>query len=801
MTATRTCLFFATLWLKTTLLFAQLDTIHWLPPMHARVEWGPSFLYLTTPEQQDFEVEVRNGAGYLLAKTLISNTKPFRFDLGNYEDSQIMAPEDSLHKVLHIKGLVIKGAKKFYASFRVVASSTRHAGDLTCKGRAALGQSFRIGHVLQAPDEMGLRSNFIGVMASEDNTDIRLSDFAPGTYFRIGDRDVQINGQANFNLDKGQSIVFSQYISNNFNQPPNGFMGALLESDKPIAVNAGSWLGAPVQQQAYDIGIDQIAPFEQVGKEYILCKGNGGSTLEHPIIIAHANNTSIWLNGEANPTAVLKAGQYLVVGTERYTSAGNMYVRSSEPVFLYQMIGGTTIGGDEMRTAGLMFVPPVSCAIPNAVDNIMEPNHIGSIGFEGGLMIVAMRDSSITVRLDGVPIDIGPGSTVSGNPDFVTYRNLSLFSQGDNLKTISVVSQGAVQVAMYGRNAPASFAAFYSGFSKIDRPKIELRLVGDGVCPDTLYTSGKFDGVQWMLGDSVLQFGKDTSLVALTPGLYTAVGYLGVCRRTDFASDSLPVTFRSPEFPYAVEEPSCFGYSDGAIAFGAPYGGFPPYEFSVDRGAHFSKNNRFGALHAGPYQLVVRDSTGCYNRPLSTVVGQPDSLSVRLFVRQIPDHLKPGGLVTLEALPKHDVARAVWQPEDSSGCYNCLLHQFRPQQSSWVSVIVYDEHGCPATDSLRVLVEPNVFAPNAIRPEGEGANAYFTLYGPEPLPLRRLQVFDRWGELVFDQRDILTNTPHDGWDGSRGGKKALPGVYVFVAELEILPGQIVQLKGEFVVVW
>ena len=75
MTATRILLLVATFWLKTAPLSAQLDTIHWLPPMHARAEWGPSFLYLTTPEQQDFEVEVRNGAGDELAKTLLSKDR------------------------------------------------------------------------------------------------------------------------------------------------------------------------------------------------------------------------------------------------------------------------------------------------------------------------------------------------------------------------------------------------------------------------------------------------------------------------------------------------------------------------------------------------------------------------------------------------------------------------------------------------------------------------------------------------------------------------------------------------------
>jgi len=35
---------------------AQLDTMHYLPPMHARTDWGPQYLYLTTPSVVPFPV-------------------------------------------------------------------------------------------------------------------------------------------------------------------------------------------------------------------------------------------------------------------------------------------------------------------------------------------------------------------------------------------------------------------------------------------------------------------------------------------------------------------------------------------------------------------------------------------------------------------------------------------------------------------------------------------------------------------------------------------------------------------------
>lgn len=780
---------------------AQLDSIHWLPPMHARIEWGPQYLYLTTPETQPFTVTIRDGAGTLVTTAIISNAQPFRLYLGATDNTKTLAPQNDLHRALTGKGLVMEGAKPFFATFRVHADTQRHAGDLTCKGRAALGKVFRIGHLHQAPFGEGRRSNFIGILATEDNTEVSLSDYNSSVRFRVNNTDVVLPSPVNVTLQKGESVVFSNYLTEDGNaQPPNGLMGALLETTKPVAVNCGSWLGAPIVFQGHDIGIDQIVPVELVGEEYILCKGNGSDILEHPIIIAHTANTAVRLNGNATPVATLGPGDFYVAPTSAYSAAGNLYIETSEPAYVYQMIGGVPNTDDQYRTAGLMFVPPLSCGIPNAVDNIYEPNSIGTMFFEGGLMLVAMRDSQVTVRINGAIVPIGAPDAVPGSPDFVTYRRLSLFTQASNVSTISVRAEGAVQVAMYGRNQPASFAAFFSGFTKTQKPTLQLSKIGDGVCPDTLVASGHFDGVQWMLGDSVLQYGPDTVFIAYTPGDYIATGYLGVCRRTDAVKDTIGATFVSPAFDFNFEPPSCFAYADGEITFGTPYGGIAPYQFSVDEGASFHTANTVSGLASGIYQLVARDSTGCYNRPLELFIGQPDSFGVKITVVRIPDPLKPGGEVDLEGLPDRPVTAAFWEPATNPGCPNCLDYTFNPQSSEWVELTVYDTAGCPAADRIFIAVSPNVFAPNVIYPNSEESrNRVFTLMSKDDLPVLRLMIFDRWGELVFENKNFLTNDFSAGWDGVFNGKPALQGVYVYYAEVELLPGVRTMIKGDVTV--
>jgi gliding motility-associated-like protein len=781
--------------------WGQLDSIHWLPPIHARSEFGPQYVYLSTPEVDPFVVTIRRGNGQFLANISISNSQPAVYSLGNTNNTAVLVPEDSLLVVLRSRGLILEAPKQFYANFRSKSNSEYQAGDLTCKGRPALGLEFRIGHLFQSTTQSnnGSRSNFVGVLATEDSTVVTLSQFTPGTDIRRGDGTELTNtGPVSMTLNAGESVVFAHYVTGNASaQPPNGLLGSLLSATRPVAVNCGSWTGAP-EDYNNDIGIDQIAPFEEMGREYILCKGNGANILETPIVIAHVNGTQVFVNGNATPVATLNAGQYVKLQTAQYSAVGNMYIETTEPVFVYQIIGGVPTGDDIARTGGLCFVPPISCAIPSAVDNIFQPNQIGNLAYDGGLMIVAMRDSTVTLRVDGVVVPLGTPETIPGNPDFVTYRRLTLFSANNPPTVASVVANGAIQVALFGRNGAAGFGAFYSGFSKNNKPNLSLiKLQSDGVCPDTLLATGRFDGIQWYYRDSLLTFGPDSTFIAYAPGEYIARAYLGVCRRTDFVQDTISLDFVSPEFPYTVEQPSCFGFSDGRIAFGEPAGGLPPYEYSIDQGFSFSQNPNFGVVRAGDYALIARDVTGCYNRPLDISIGQPDSIVVEARIVRIDEPVKPGEGVTVEAFPSRAVVSASWVPNDGGPCDDdCLRYEVFPQETTWYTVTVLDSMGCPATDRVQVVVEPNVYAPNVFNPQSGQGNDRFTLFSRAPLPIKSLRVYDRWGELVFERQNTQTNDLSMGWDGTHQGQALAPAVFVFVAEVEYLEGYRIFLKGD-----
>ena len=59
-----------------------------------------------------------------------------------------------------------------------------------------------------------------------------------------------------------------------------------------------------------------------------------------------------------------------------------------------------------------------------------------------------------------------------------------------------------------------------------------------------------------------------------------------------------------------------------------------------------------------------------------------------------------------------------------------------------------------------------------------------------------MQIFDRWGALIFETQDIPSKQPELGWDGRFNGKMMDTGVYVYRAVLGFPDGSEQQIAGD-----
>ena len=108
------------------------------------------------------------------------------------------------------------------------------------------------------------------------------------------------------------------------------------------------------------------------------------------------------------------------------------------------------------------------------------------------------------------------------------------------------------------------------------------------------------------------------------------------------------------------------------------------------------------------------------------------------------------------------------------------------ESGMFYEVIAYPgDLAVPPSSSNRLLFEITMkgYFPNAFNPQGEGPNSKFTVLGKFVEQLH-LQVFNRWGEQVFETKD-----KEAGWDGRIKGEPAPSGTYVYKAVIGTADGQ------------
>ncbi|MEO7176003.1 MAG: gliding motility-associated C-terminal domain-containing protein, partial [Saprospiraceae bacterium] len=255
--------------------------------------------------------------------------------------------------------------------------------------------------------------------------------------------------------------------------------------------------------------------------------------------------------------------------------------------------------------------------------------------------------------------------------------------------------------------------------------------------------------------------------------------------------------------PSTFDDPSCFKACDGFITIDPSKisGGKPPFELSLNGGA-FSTKFDFQDLCDGVFNIVVRDQSDCEFAIGFTLKSPPD-IQVDLGPDQVITGDIPIIIKPIFSIPIADIVTIVVVDEDGaevcagSDCSELIL---QPTETTSYTITVTDANGCSDSDQMNILVakEQVVFVPSGFTPNGDGQNDVLMIFGSDLLvkQIKSFQIFNRWGDVLFLEKNFPINDPKYGWDGKFKGQKLNPGVFVYVAEVEFLNGEESQISGD-----
>ena len=525
--------------------FAQFSKTHYIPPLSGSNNVGAEeqFMYISTPSTTPINFKIIQLGGTNIVGT-VSRDNPYVFDIGFGTNTQLHVNANFVSTIANNKGYIVEADDVVYVTVRVMAGNANQAGQITSKGLAALGTRYRIGAFtnVDAPQYGVNHFTFVSILATENNTTVSFADIKPGVV--LLNNELVGNNPLPVILNSGESYVMAVQGPNEANR--DGLIGALITSDKPIAVNCGSFGGTNGEMSNLDIGFDQIVSAERTGQEFIFIKNTGLDAVEKVLIVADLNTTLVYLNGSPTPSYTLNAGEYAAIDGANFNADGNLYINTSQNVFAYQSVG------DNIRTdqanQEMFFVPPLSCQTPKVIDNIPFLEQIGALTFTGRVTIVTETGSTLSFIINGtnytlatlpagVSID-GPTS-VTGNSIYETYTISGISGN------LSVYSTTQLYLASYGSSGAATFGGFYSGFTF--KPEItfdRVDLTQANCIPNVqleVSTLSGFDVFQWYFNNIPITSANGGVLNPTQPGYYYVSATISACGTT-LVSDSIPVS-------------------------------------------------------------------------------------------------------------------------------------------------------------------------------------------------------------------------------------------------------------------
>lgn len=299
------------------------------------------------------------------------------------------------------------------------------------------------------------------------------------------------------------------------------------------------------------------------------------------------------------------------------------------------------------------------------------------------------------------------------------------------------------------------------------------------------------------LQDSISQAGTGLSISNLNPANYFLIttdtnGCEQAIYKATIRMQPLPAMDESG----AIIQPDKCGFGTGSITGiqATSPAGTLQYQWYNSNNALVGRQKDITGLTEGGYQLLITDINGCTLRSSVYTITQVVSTlpAPRYDNVTIPRNtdatLTVKNRVTGAGYALYDAATNTLLEQNQTGVF--ILKKV-PEDAQYY--IIYQAGPCtsePGRVSVKVIDETKLDIPNTFTPNNDGINDEFRISVTGYFKLNGLTIFNRWGQLVFESKDLNLV-----WNGKKNGQNVPIATYYWVIEGIDLHGKLLRQSG------
>lgn len=464
--------------------------------------------------------------------------------------------------------------------------------------------------------------------------------------------------------------------------------------------------------------------------------------------------------------------------TYQWSTGSNLPLLINQPAGVYALTVSTPQGCTATAVAALVEPPQLLAVVQDVVNiNCYTPTGSARVHVQGGVLPYQYSWSN------------GSNTPTTAFVNSGTYTATVTDANG-----CTAVASAAASKDVTPPNATANT----TGELTCSVREVPLNSSGSSVGPNFTYLWSTADG-------RIAGPNNGPTISASAPGTYvllvtnttngcTATAQTAVAENTNYPT----------ALQLSLKQPAC-NNQPGAVQILSVTGGVEPYLFSINEGRDFFTQQTFGNLKPGNYEIVVQDANGC-EYETSFILYPPIEPEISVTPEIALEYGESQQIRVTINIPLSEVESITWTP--ATGITPTQqIDEFlaQPFRSGRYKVTLVNKDGCQAHASLIIRVgDPDIYVPNVIKPgAADGLNSVFRIFAREGAikTIRQLQIFDRWGNLVFSRDDILPNDDRSGgWDGTYNGRRLNPEVFTWWADIELGSGERIQMRGDVTLV-